>query len=90
MTHLGNEYDKKAGAIKDYKINWALWLTSDTIVTSEWTVPTGIVKDSDSHNNVLCTIWLSGGTKGTNYILTNTITTAGLRTEMQDIIINCV
>jgi hypothetical protein len=66
-------------------------LQGATIVTSDWTVPTGITEDdSDTSSitirgvvyavNTTVTIWLSGGTAGTNYALVNRITTSDART----------
>lgn len=77
-------------AVLDYQIDWSAWLTGgETIVTSTWTVPTGIVKDSDNHTTVLTTIWLSGGTTGMRYLLTNRIVTNAIppRTDERTITI---
>lgn len=74
-------YVKDPDAVLDYQIDWSAWLDSDTITTSEWIVPDGIVKDSDSHTDTAATIWLSGGTLNTTYLVTNRITTAAGRTD---------
>ena len=71
---------KDPDSVLDYQINWATWLGSDTISTSTWTVPTGITKVTDSNTTTTATIWLSGGTAGTEYDLTDRIVTAGGRT----------
>ena len=66
-------------------------LQGETISTSTWTVPTGITKNSDSKIsvtiqgviyavNTVTTVWLTGGTAGTDYDLVNTIVTSGART----------
>jgi hypothetical protein len=78
---------KDPSAVLDYQTNWATWLGVDTILTSTWTVPTGITKDSDTNTTTTCTIWLSGGTAGVYYDLVNHITTAGGRTEERTITI---
>ena len=73
-------------------------LQSATISTSSWTVPADITKDSDSKGavtiqavvyavNTVATIWLSGGTAGTDYTLVNQITTSDSRTLDHTIII---
>jgi hypothetical protein len=72
---------KDPDAVKDYGFDWSGWLGTDTIQTSTWIVPTGITKNSDSKTNTMTTIWLSGGTAGQSYDLTNRIVTAGGRTE---------
>ena len=76
---------KDPSAILDYTINWATWLGTDTIATSSWTVTAGITKVSDSKTTTTTTIFVSGGTAGSNYDLTCTITTAGLRTDQRTI-----
>ena len=66
-------------------------LQGETISSSSWTVPSGITKDSDNKAsvtiqgvsysaNTVATIWLSGGTDGTDYVLVNQIDTSGGRT----------
>lgn len=81
--------DKDPSGVLDYSFDWATnWLGADTISTSTWTVPAGIVKDSDSDSSGVTTVWLSGGTPGTQYTITNTIVTAAGRTEERSVIIN--
>ncbi len=75
-------------------------LQGATISTVTWTVPTGITKDSSNQNavtirgvayavNTVCTIWLSGGTAGTDYDILCHITTSDARTLEQTITIPC-
>lgn len=75
----------------DYKVDWSEWLAGsspvDTIATSTWTVDAGITKDSDSNTTTDATIWLSGGTAGRTYHVTNRIVTAGGRTAERSIYI---
>lgn len=78
-------FEKDPDAILDYQINWAIWLSTDTIGTSTWTVPTGITKVTDTSTTTTATIWLSGGTADTDYRLVNKITTANGRTEERSI-----
>ncbi len=78
---------KDPDAVLDYQINWAAWLGTDTISSSTWTVPTGITKNSDTNSTTTTTIWLRGGTAGTEYTLTNRIVTAGGRTADRSIVI---
>lgn len=78
--------DKDPNAILDYELDWSAWLiaaNSDTIATSTWIVPDGLTRAlaGDSHNDTSAVIWLSGGTAGQLYTLTNRITTTGGRTE---------
>lgn len=70
------------------------WLADDeTITTSEWFITgadTDLTIDSDSHDDKTTTVWLSGGTAGVNYTLTNRITTDGGRTDDRSRIIQVV
>lgn len=75
---------KDPDAVLDYAIDWTDWLASrgsDTISASAWIVPDGITKDSDEFTDTVATIWLSGGTAGETYSLTNRVTTAGGRVQ---------
>lgn len=78
---------KDPDAVLDYTINWSDWLDGDTISTSDWTVPTGITKTTDSETSTTTTVWLSGGTVGTTYNMINRIVTDGGRTEDRTIAI---
>lgn len=80
---------KDPSAILDYQFNWATWLGSDTIATSTWTVPAGITQSSETETTTTATIWLSGGTDGSDYQVVNTITTAGGRTDQRTLTIRC-
>jgi hypothetical protein len=72
---------KDPDATLDYRVDWALWLAGDTISTSTWIVPTGLVKVTDTHDSTSATVWLSGGTNGKTYEVTNRIVTADGRTD---------
>ncbi len=80
-------HKKDPDATKDYQINWATWLGTDTIGTSTWTVPTGITKVTDTNTTTTTTIWLSGGTNLIDYELTNKIVSANGRTEEDTIVV---
>lgn len=81
--------DKDPQEVLDYQINWASRLAvDDTIATSTWTISgTGLVKQSDSFEDTFTTIWLTGGTLGLKYILTNRVTTTDGRTMDQSVTI---
>lgn len=74
-------FTKDPNAVLDYTIDWTRWLAGDQIAASEWLVPTGLTKVADSKTASSATVWLSGGTAGQSYPVTNRITTAGGRTE---------
>jgi len=74
-------YIKDPQSVLDYGFDWSDWLdTGDTVSTSTWNVPTGITEDSDSNTGTTTTVWLSGGTVGKKYKITNRMVTADGRT----------
>lgn len=85
-----NLFTKDPNAVLDFTVDWTSWLGTDTIDTSEWIVPSGITKESDTNNTLIAIIWLSGGTVGVVYNVVNRITTNGGRTEDRTIKIRIV
>jgi hypothetical protein len=71
-----NEFYKDPNATLDYQIDWSDWLGTDTISSSDWTVPTGITEATHTNTTTTSTIWLSGGTAGNTYECINRIVTA--------------
>lgn len=62
----------------DYGFDWANdpWLTAgETITTSTWTVPAGLTKGTESNTNGITSVFISGGTEGVSYTVTNRIVT---------------
>jgi hypothetical protein len=77
---------KDPQGIIDYTIRWTSWLPSgDTISSSNWTVPAGIVKVSEANTTTDAIIFLASGTVGVIYPVTNRIVTAGGRQNDQTI-----
>lgn len=83
-------YTKDPNAELDYIIDWSTWLGADTIASDSWIVDDGITKESDSNTTTTATVWLSGGTLGRTYDVTNRIVTAGGRTADQTLRIQIV
>ena len=89
-------YQKRAAEVKDYRLEWDLRImidgvmtdVGDTVTGSTWVVETGITKDSYTRTTDSTTIWLSGGTAGVEYTLTNRVTTGQGRTYEQSILVN--
>lgn len=76
---------------KDYTIDWSDDLaTGETILTSEWSVGTGLTEDDDDRDDTTTTVWVSGGTGGNEYLAVNTITTSGGRTLERTVVIPVV
>ncbi len=75
---------KDPDSVLDYLVRWIEWLDSgDTISTSSWVIEDDdgtLVIDSDENTTITTTVWLSAGTNGITYTLTNTVVTAGART----------
>lgn len=80
---------KDPDEVKDFGLVWTDLLLTDTINGSSWIVPDGITKDSDAFDADSTTIWLSGGTDGETYRLTNRVTTAGGRTYDETCVLKC-
>lgn len=74
---MTQQFVKDPGARKPYTIDWSDWLDGDTISASTWTLDTGITNYTSSNTTTAATIWLTGGTHGTDYNVVNQITTAG-------------
>jgi len=69
----------------NFGVDWTDWLAGDTILTSTWTVGTGLTVGAKTIDPAgqKATLWLSGGTLGQVYILNNKITTQGGRIKEQ-------
>ena len=81
-------FTKDPEAVLDYTIDWSSWLDSDTISSSDWTVSDGLTESSSTNDTTSATIWLSGGSVGRTYRVTNTIITVGGRTEERSFLIS--
>jgi hypothetical protein len=86
------EREKDPDEFVDYSINWANEIGSDTISISTWAYAgtpdtTPLVLSNGTISSGVTTIWIDNGTGGTNYTITNTITTAGGRVMEQSVYI---
>jgi hypothetical protein len=78
--------DKDPNDVDAFQIDWSERLSSETISTSVFTsTPTGLTHDSTSNTTTTTTLWLSGGTDGVIYEITNRITTTAGRTLDQTV-----
>lgn len=80
---------KDPQATTDYSIDWTapLQAAGDTIATTAWTTDPGIAVAKSTYVGYVTTAFISGGTEGSSYSVTNTITTVGGRTLAQNFII---
>jgi len=82
---------KDPNAILDYGFDWSEWLqTDETISTSTWTVPTGVTQASTQRTDTQTKIFLSGGTVGQTYRITNRIVTNQTRQDDRSILIKII
>ena len=76
------KYIKDPDAVLDYGFDWSDWLQDgETISTSSWTVPTGLTEVGDSNTTTATKVWVSGGTAGDDYTITNHIVTSDSRED---------
>lgn len=72
-------YFKGPDEVLDYRWDWGAWrlLPGEVIQTSTFTVsPSGTLTiDSDTFDDTSAVVWLSGGTVGTHYRVTNHVIT---------------
>lgn len=77
-----NTFIKDPSAVLDYVFDWSDWLATGEVISSHViTVDTGLTKDSSSEASGIVTVWLSGGTAGTNYKVACKIVTSAGRTD---------
>jgi len=93
------EWVKDPDAVLDYTFDWAAstngtgttdWLASgETISSHTIDADTGITVDSSAltDSNTSVTVWLSGGTAGTEYNVRCEIVTSGSRTDERTMMI---
>jgi hypothetical protein len=64
-----------------YTIDWSPWLAGATIAVSTWSAAAGITvmggANAPTNTTTLARVWLSGGTAGQDYRVTNHIETSG-------------
>ena len=81
-------YAKDPSEIIDYTFDWddTHLEAGETISTSVWAVsPSGPTLSGDANTTTTATTFISGGTAGNVYMLTNTVTTSMSRTVQRSI-----
>lgn len=87
MTTI-TDWVKDPDAVLPWYWDWTDWLASgEAIASSLMTVSPGLVLDSSGNSATSATAWLSGGTTGTSYRVSNRITTSQGRTDERSITI---
>lgn len=95
MTSPLATIEKNSIARLDYKFNWAKWLIGDSIATDSFAItgPDAALTIVDhSHDFNSATVWLEGGTAGSSYVVSCTITTnsSPSKQDVRTIIIDVV
>lgn len=73
---------KDPDAVLDWRWDWSQWLSDgESITVSTMLVSAGIVLDSSGFSPTSTTAWLSGGTQGTTYSVTNQVETSAGRKD---------
>ena len=89
MAATACKFVKDPTDVYDYAMNWATWLGVDTIDSSTWAIaPAGLTEDSESETATVATVWVSAGTDGVEYTLSNSIVTVAGRKAKRSMIID--
>lgn len=76
------DFTKAPTDVLDYFFDWSSWLTNaDTIISSNWLPSPGITVNSNAFTDTSTIVWLSGGSDGLPYTVTNRVVTAQGRTK---------
>jgi hypothetical protein len=84
------DFIKDPNAVLDYGFDWSDWLQAGEIIsTSTWLNPDSITINSNAKLDKSTVVWVSGGTPGKSYRLTNRIVTnnSPARTEDRTLLI---
>jgi hypothetical protein len=60
-------------------IDWSEFLGAETLTSSQWTAEEGVTISSPTRDDTTTTVWISGGTIGQTFKITNSIVTSGAR-----------
>lgn len=73
---------KSPTANLDFAVDWSDWLSAgETIASSTWASPDGLVIETTSYSDTQSVIWVSDGVINTVYRVINTITTSNTPTR---------
>lgn len=83
-------YEKDPTEKKDYAVDWSKHLgAGETITTSTWSIsPSGLTQSQASSTNTVATLWLSSGTVGVEYRVTNHVVTNQGREFERSFVVN--
>jgi hypothetical protein len=79
------DFIKDPNEVLDYSFDWSDWLSeSEEINTSTWINPDSITINTSAKTATSSVVWVSGGTAGKTYRLTNRIVTTNNPTRTED------
>lgn len=80
--------DKDPNEVLEYKIDWSAKLEGDTIVSSDWFLPDGLIGSRYAYSDTETEIWLSEGVNSRRLVpVLNRVTTVAGRTMDQTVYI---
>jgi hypothetical protein len=78
-------YTADPTSVLDYSKDWKSFLKDgETLVSSTWTIPEGIEEPPGKPQSItgdITTVWLTGGTNETLYVVTNHVVTSDGREQ---------
>ena len=84
------EFCKTDGEVLDYLVEWAAWLSGDSIASDTFIADSGLTVDSDADEGDDRRVWLSGGEVSHKYSVTNQIVTTSGRTAERSFTVKIV
>lgn len=75
------QFIKDPDARLDFVIDWSEWVVEGDSITSSVWLPGGLDASDESLDGARATVWLSGGTPGVTYKVTNRVTTSAGRID---------
>lgn len=81
MTTWRSKQPKDPNAVLDYTFDWQRWLQSGETISTVTVTGTNVTIDSNSETGGVVTVWLSGGTAGTEATVAVKIATSDSRTD---------
>lgn len=74
-------FEKAPGSNLDYQFDWSAWLGRDKLKAVTFNVDQGLTVGSQSHTDLVVTVWLSGGQLYMTYQVRCTVETEGGRRD---------
>ena len=81
------DYTKSAAEITDFTLDWSQVVGADSIITSAWTVPSGITGSNQSSTATTASIRIAAGTASLFYPFVNTITRISGQVDQESLVI---